>query len=141
MRGQQYGEVICAGVSAVKWKANKEPEQDWARIQELLDVLQTIQAKRFILISTIDVYAITAGLDESFDCGSVDNHAYGRHRLAVEAFCRKQFAECYIIRLPGLFVRRRQQTRGALCHADEGGSDLVAFRRGSQGARRGSASY
>lgn len=103
MRGQHYDEVVCAGVSAVKWKANKKTEADWAGIKQLLDVLKTVTADRFILISTIDVYASTQGLDESFDCSSVENHAYGRHRLAVEAFCQSQFANCYVVRLPGLF--------------------------------------
>jgi len=103
MRGQHFDEVVCAGVSAVKWLANKDPELDWARIQQLLDVLKTVTADRVILISTIDVYATTQGLDESFDCGSVENHAYGRHRLAFEDFCRAQFANCYVVRLPGLF--------------------------------------
>ena len=103
MRGQHFNEVVCAGVSAVKWKANKDPGADWAGIEQLLDVLKTVTADRFILISTIDVYATTKALDESFDCGSVENHAYGRHRLAVEAFCQAHFANCFVVRLPGLF--------------------------------------
>jgi hypothetical protein len=103
MRGQSYDEVVCAGVSAVKWLANKEPEKDAAAIQELQDVLSTVKAKRFILISTIDVYPITRDKDETFDCKSIENHAYGDHRLEFEDFCTRQFSECYVIRLPGLF--------------------------------------
>ena len=103
MRGQAYDEVVCAGISAVKWLANKEPEQDMAAIQALQDVLSTVQAKRFILMSTIDVYPVTQGKDETFDCRSMNNHAYGRHRLDFEDFCTRQFSECHVIRLPGLF--------------------------------------
>lgn len=103
MCGQHFDTLVCAGVSAVKWKANKDPEADWAGIEQLLDVLKTVTADRFILISTIDVYATTRGLDESFDCSSVENHAYGRHRLAVEAFCQTKFANCFVVRLSGLF--------------------------------------
>ncbi len=103
MRGKSFGELVCAGVSAVKWLANKEPEQDRARIRELEDVLADVRAERFILISTIDVYPVLAGEDESYDCHLVKNHAYGANRLAFEDFCRERFETCTVIRLPGLF--------------------------------------
>jgi hypothetical protein len=83
--------------------ANKEPQKDLEGIKVLEDVLSTIKAKQFILISTIDVYPITQGKDESFDCGSIENHPYGTHRLAFEKFCANQFENCTIVRLPGLF--------------------------------------
>lgn len=103
MRDQSFDEVICAGVSAVKWMANKEPEKDRKNIQELEDVLSTISANRFILISTIDVYPVISEYDESYDCSVVQNNAYGTHRLEFERFCMDMFPDCYIIRLPGLF--------------------------------------
>jgi len=105
MSGRAFGQVFCAGVSAAKWKANKDPQADLRQIQDLQEVLATIRAERFVLISTIDVYGRLDGLDESFDCKSVKNHAYGRHRLAFEDFCRTQFANCHVVRLPGLFGR------------------------------------
>ena len=98
-----FDDVICAGVSAVKWIANKDPDTDKDNIDSLKKILKTIKAKRFILISTVDVYPIMKNGDESFDCSSVDNHAYGSHRLEFEEFCKDNFENCYIIRLPGLF--------------------------------------
>jgi hypothetical protein len=56
MTGQTYDLLVCAGVSAVKWQANREPEADWAGIQRLIDVLATVKAKQFVLISTVDVF-------------------------------------------------------------------------------------
>jgi hypothetical protein len=103
MKNQDYDLVVCAGISAVKWMANKDPEKDLASIQALEDVLATVSVKRFILISTIDVYPVTQGKDEGFDCASMQNHAYGNHRLEVESFCSDQFDDCTIVRLPGLF--------------------------------------
>lgn len=103
IKNQEYDFVVCAGVSAVKWMANKEPENDLEGIKALEDVLSTIKAKQFILISTIDVYPITQGKDESFDCGSMKNHPYGTHRLAFEKFCMNHFEDCTVVRLPGLF--------------------------------------
>ncbi|NOQ16259.1 MAG: hypothetical protein GQ581_04300 [Methyloprofundus sp.] len=103
MQGQEFDLVVCAGVSAVKWMANKEPETDLANIKALEEVLATVKAKQFILVSTIDVYPVTLGKDEDFDCTSIENHAYGAHRLNFEAFCDNHFSNCIIVRLPGLF--------------------------------------
>jgi len=103
MEAQEYDLVVCAGVSAVKWMANKEPQKDLESIQVLENILSTIKVKQFVLISTIDVYAITQSLDEDFDCNCVDNHPYGIHRLAFEQFCTNTFTDCTIVRLPGLF--------------------------------------
>lgn len=103
MRDQSYDMVVCAGVSAVKWKANKEPEADLQGIKALTDVLDTVRTDHFVLISTIDVYPDREGKDEDFDCGSQPNHAYGRHRLWLENHIRTRFAKTTVIRLPGLF--------------------------------------
>ena len=103
MKDQKYDLVVCAGVSAVKWMANKEPKKDLESINALESILTTINAKQFILISTIDVYPLTQYLDEDFDCSSMENHAYGTHRLAFEKFCSEKFDDCTIVRLPGLF--------------------------------------
>jgi len=103
LKDQEYDLVVCAGVSAVKWMANKEPLKDLEGIKALEDILSTIKAKKFVLISTIDVYATTQYLDEYFDCSSVSTHAYGTHRLAFEKFCTEKFDDCTIVRLPGLF--------------------------------------
>lgn len=103
MRGAHYDRVVCAGISAVKWQANKDPAADWARIQPLMDVLATVTADKFVLISTIDVYSVASHADESTDCHNPEHHAYGRHRLAFEDFCREHFPNITIVRLPGLF--------------------------------------
>ena len=103
MAGKEYHQIICAGISAVKWIANKEPERDKQQIKALQDVLQTVSADQFVLISTIDVYPLQQGEDESFDCTQIPNEPYGFHRLLFEQFCMKKFNDCRIIRLPGLF--------------------------------------
>jgi hypothetical protein len=103
MKDQEYDLVVCAGISAVKWMANKEPIKDLESIKALESILSTVSARQFVLISTIDVYATTQILDESFDCASISNHAYGTHRLAFENFCTDKFSDCTIARLPGLF--------------------------------------
>jgi hypothetical protein len=100
--GKNFDTIVCAGVTAVKWKANKDPEADWAGIEKLLQPLSSAKAARFILLSTIDVYASPNGVTEDV-LPATENHAYGRHRLMVEEFVRDRFDNHHIIRLPGLF--------------------------------------
>jgi hypothetical protein len=104
MRGAEFDEVVCAGIPAVKWLANKEPDQDRAAIGALLAVLETVRADRFVLISTIDVYPDPAQpLDETAVLAGLPNHPYGRHRLEVEQFVASRFADHAVVRLPALF--------------------------------------
>jgi hypothetical protein len=103
MEGRTFSTVVCAGISAVKWQANKDPQDDWNKIAALMDALKTVASEEFILISTIDVYAETQGLDESFDNHGRPNHAYGTHRLQFEDFCTGHFPNCRVVRLPALF--------------------------------------
>lgn len=102
MEGKQFEVVVCAGVRAVKWKANQEPDADLAGIQALMDSLGQIKAQRFILISTVDVYPEPVGVDEETPLSIETGAAYGRHRLMLERFVAERFPST-ILRLPGLF--------------------------------------
>ncbi len=101
--GREYELIVCAGVSAVKWMANKEPELDMRGINRLLENLEKVKTRHFILVSTIDVYPNPVGVDENVNPFGLDNHAYGKHRCLVEKFVLEKFPECTIVRLPGLF--------------------------------------
>ncbi|SDG88273.1 NAD-dependent epimerase/dehydratase family protein [Pelagibacterium luteolum] len=104
MAGQRFDEVVCAGVSAVKWLANKEPERDWKEISALLDVLAEVETPRFTLISTIDVYPDPARtVDEFHVVAEGEGQPYGRHRRAIERFVAEQFDDVLVARLPALF--------------------------------------
>jgi len=103
IRGGRFGTVVCAGVSAVKWLANKEPEADLAGIRKLTDPLSTISAERFVLISTVDVYPDPVGVTEDDVPDEAVAQPYGRHRRQLERFVTEHFAGHHILRLPGLF--------------------------------------
>ena len=103
IRGRSFSHVICAGATALKWWANKNPAEDRARIQALMDDLQSITAERFTLISTIDVYANPIDVRESDQPAPMALHPYGVNRLALENFIASQFPVHHILRLPGLF--------------------------------------
>jgi NAD-dependent epimerase/dehydratase family protein len=103
LAGERFDEIVCAGISAVKWLANKEPEVDWAGIQRLLDALAQVRAERFVLISTIDVYPEpTQPLDEDAAL-ALSSEPYGRHRRLAEQWVIEHFPVCSVVRLPALF--------------------------------------
>ena len=56
--------VVCAGASAVKWKAIQDPQADLAAIERLLSPLREVEAERFVLVSTVDVYERPVCVDE-----------------------------------------------------------------------------
>lgn len=104
LSGEGFDLVVCAGVSAVKWIANKDPAADREGITRLTAVLETIRAREFILVSTIDVYPKPnqpANEDTAIDPAS--NHPYGRHRLELEQWIKERFEIARIVRLPALF--------------------------------------
>jgi nucleoside-diphosphate-sugar epimerase len=101
--GQSFDLVICSATKPEMWIANADPEGDLARIQELMDHLETIKAKQFVLISTIAVYTKPIGVDEDSDVDVEHATPYGVNRYQLEQFCQKQFDQCLVVRLPGLF--------------------------------------
>ena len=101
--GRHFSDVVCAGVSAVKWWANQNPAEDLARIEGLIGHLSTIGADNFTLISTVDVYGAPIGVSEA-DQPVLDGlHAYGSNRAMLERWVSDRFANHQIVRLPALF--------------------------------------
>ncbi len=86
---KNYNNVYCAGVSATKWFANKNPDLDKTNIDNLFENIKTINCKKIILISTIGVY---------------DNEPYGKNRKELEIKLSKIFKEkLLIVRLPAVY--------------------------------------
>ena len=103
LAGREFDLLVCCGLSAAKWLANRDPEDDWVRISALRDVLARVRARRFILISTVDVYPVPVAVDESSTIDEGAGHAYGRHRLLFERFIVETFPDVLVARLPALF--------------------------------------
>ena len=102
IRGRSYDLVVCAGVRAEKWRANREPERDREGIERLSACLADVHAAHVVLISTVDVYPDPINVDENSAIEASVASPYGRHRLALEQFIRARFATT-TVRLPGLF--------------------------------------
>ncbi|SEK25162.1 Nucleoside-diphosphate-sugar epimerase [Blastococcus sp. DSM 46786] len=96
-------QVVCAGAPAEKWRANAEPEADWANISRLIDALDRSRATSCVLVSTVDVYADSRGADETTPADTSQEQAYGRHRALLEEFVSRRFDDALIVRLPGMF--------------------------------------
>ena len=103
IENKSYDIIICAGVRAEKYLANKYPEQDLEQIQSLIDLLGTVGCAHFVLISTIDVYNNPSDVDEDTKIDETTLHAYGKNRLYMEKWAAQKFAKHTIIRLPALF--------------------------------------
>ena len=103
IRGRRFDRVVCAGVQAVKWWANANAEADLYGIEQLISHLERVEAERFVLISTVDVYATPAGVDEDRAAPEPGLHPYGLHRAALEGWVRRRFPRHHIVRLPALF--------------------------------------
>lgn len=102
IEGKNFNMVVCAGVSAQKWLANQEPEDDFNAIQKLISHLKTITCQKFILISTVDVFQNPIAVNEKTNVNEEKLHAYGLHRRYLEKFVMSYFDDYLIVRLPGL---------------------------------------
>lgn len=100
----KFDNMYFCGIPAVKWYANKYPEEDTKIFENIKLILDTITVNNFFHISTIDVYDnINSILTEDDSINYHNNHTYGKNRFLFEEYLKKRFNNVYIIRLPALF--------------------------------------
>jgi len=102
--GAHFDLLIIAAGDARKWYANQNPREDAQHIRGLQAAISRVRASRVVQISTVDVLDGKAG-DEQIPIIPSHCDTYGRNRLELEDFVRKQFVRCSVVRLPGLFGR------------------------------------
>jgi len=100
--GRRFDTIWCAGAPAEKWKANRDPDADRANLRRLTDALLAAEARRVVLISTVDVFGTPVGVTEADDPAGAT--PYGRHRLELERTLATRFPTL-VVRLPALFGR------------------------------------
>ena len=103
IKDKEYDVVYCAGASAAKWIANQKPTEDLQSVCSLIDAIREVKTKRFVLISTVDVYKSIINVNEDSFIDLSNHHPYGTHRRMIETFVSERFENYNIIRLPGLF--------------------------------------
>jgi hypothetical protein len=104
IRGRRFDLLVNSGVSAVKWRANREPEADREAILALWACLETVTADVFVQISTLDV--LPRGI--VYEDTPVDEavlEPYGRNRRELERLVAERFPRRLIVRLPHVFGR------------------------------------
>jgi hypothetical protein len=102
IENKEFEEIYCSGISAQKWLANKEPAEDLAKIEVLQNHLKSVKCKKFILISTVDVFNNPININENSKITIEKGNFYGKHRYLFEEFIKNTFNNVLIVRLPGL---------------------------------------
>lgn len=100
--GRSFDLLVCAGVPSEKWKANQLPERDLENIERLTQSVMQAEARRLVLISTVDVFIHPVDVNEDSPTHADGLHAYGRHRLQLEELAAARF-DSLIVRLPALY--------------------------------------
>lgn len=95
--------LVYSGVPAQKFLANKDPQKDLEVIKGAIDNIEKINPQKIVLISTIDVYKSTIGVDETTKIIPEDLQAYGKNRFYLEQWVMNHFSDYLIVHLPGLY--------------------------------------
>ncbi len=102
--GEDFGLIVNAGVRAVVWIANQNPEEDLNAIKDLTRHIKKTRTKFIVQISTVDVYPTPIGQDEDSEINMKDLKPYGKNRLWLEQWVESEYPNNHlIIRLPALF--------------------------------------
>lgn len=101
--GGEFDLLVCAGARAEKWIANAKPEADLAGVDRLISALDTVRAKRVVLISTVDVFITPLDVDETTPVATMGLHPYGKNRYHLEQALANRF-DTVVARLPGLYA-------------------------------------
>lgn len=95
--------LVYSGVRAEKFLANKEPELDFAIIENAIENIKKINPKKVILISTVDVYPAAVDVNENTEIDPNFLQPYGKNRLYLEKWVEENYVNYLILRLPALF--------------------------------------
>jgi len=94
--------LVYAGVPGTKFLANRFPEKDKASIKSAIRNINAINAKKTVLISTVDVYDVMGRTESHIPKSSIFSD-YGYNRLLLEEWVKSNVEDYYIVRLPALF--------------------------------------
>lgn len=94
--------LVYAGIRAEMFTANHYPEKDLENIEGAIENIKKISPKKLVLISTISVYPIFEG-DENTVLDGNEGTAYGRNRRYLERWVEDNVKDYLIVRLPALY--------------------------------------
>ena len=102
IKNANYELIVAAAAPAKKWLANAQPFEDQKAVDKLIEALSSVKAKKFVLISTVDVFPNPVGVDEDTEINLSKLQPYGYNRRRLEIFVAERFKNHLIVRLPGL---------------------------------------
>lgn len=97
--------LVYSGLRAEKFLANRRPELDLQMVEQAEENIRRIGATCTVFISTVDVYPVPRGVDETTPIDSGELAPYGRNRLEMERWVAENCPRHLIVRLPALFGR------------------------------------
>lgn len=103
IRGRRFELLVCAGLPSNRWRANGNPGGDRSNMLSLAGALAEVDADRVVLVSTVAVYPVPLGVDESTPIEAGHRQAFGEHRLEFERRIAARFPACHVLRLPTAF--------------------------------------
>lgn len=102
IQNKEYDIVVSCGVRGTKWIANANSAKDLRQIKGFIHSIENVKTKKFVLISTEDVYEKPFHVDENSKIDPESIQPYGKNRCYLEQYIRNKLPSSTIIRLPGL---------------------------------------
>ncbi|MBD1157264.1 hypothetical protein IDH10_03770 [Pelagibacterales bacterium SAG-MED20] len=78
IKNKTFDVLFCAGTSSKRWVANKNPKEDLNNIKKLTKSLESFKTKKFILISSIEIYGLQNNKNENNKINIKYNSSYGK---------------------------------------------------------------
>jgi len=103
IQDKEFDLVISCGNSSSRWLVNQKPTDDLDNIKRFTNYVSTIKAKKFVLLSTIDVYNSPVNVDEDTPGSKINNNSYGQNRYFLETEIQTLFLDHTIVRLPIMY--------------------------------------
>ena len=103
IKNENFDLLIFADLSAKKYLVNKAPSEDRKNLDLFFRIFDHINIKKFVFISTIDVYPNLLNVNEETYINEKQLDYYGLHRFKFEKYVTEHFHDHHIIRLPMLF--------------------------------------
>jgi hypothetical protein len=103
IKNKSYDIVFSSANSGHKWLVNKNHISDRKNIENYIEIIKTVNTKKFVLISSIDIYPYPYMVSEDNIVNSNNISMYGSNRLLMEQFVQNHFVDYLIVRVPIIY--------------------------------------
>ena len=100
---KKFRKVYIAAPHSLKYWANQNPLEDTKIINNFINNLKNLKAKKIIYFSSTDIYSKRKKVNENTKFLKNKSNVYGHNRFRIEKYIKENFKNYNIIRLPALF--------------------------------------